>query len=377
MKLKTAVIGNDHYNTLNVVRALGREGIEVYLFVVSPTDRNFVRKSRYIKKSYTIKDEGNIENALISAYMEIGNGERIPLIATCDSVAAAVDSHLDTLSRHYILPSVAERQGALVTEMDKDRQLRHAAKAGFDVPQSVSLGLPEDIGRIKEVKSYPCLIKPETSFEASKKEFRICRDQKELGNALRELTSKVKRVLVQQFIPNDEVILIAGVRTNEGKHYIFGEVNKLKHSDDPENLGLNCLGVLLPDSPLAKLCERYTDEIDYRGCYSIEVLRTREAGKPERHSDYFLEINLRTDGLLYFYNRARINYPALWVKSCYGLDPVPEPVGKKIYGMTEFNYLRNYMGPSSLKDFLRADTFSIFSLSDLKPFIYKFIYHGK
>lgn len=67
---------------------------------------------------------------------------------------------------------------------------------------------------------------------------------------------------------------------------------------------------------------------------------------PERN--YFMEINLRTDGLL-FYNKAGINFQAIRVNSCYNYVSEIIPSKKDIYGMNEFLYLRNSMLGSFLK----------------------------
>ena len=92
-----------------------------------------------------------------------------------------------------------------------------------------------------------------------------------------------------------------------------------------------------------------------------------------------MEINLRSDGLLFFYDKAGVNYSRAWVETCLGKPVSPLKMNKDIvYGMNEFQYLKNFVNRKSLvsafRDFRKADAFSIFSPSDIMPFFYKFIY---
>ena len=366
------ILGNDHYNTLNVIRSLGVSGIEVYAIIVSDKLKSFVLKSRYISKGELVR-QADITH-IINKYAK--PDIRIPILGTCDSLAAFLDENYDILVKYFILPSIGNTQRMLVNEMDKNIQLKHAKKAGFDIPHSVAIQLNNLSDSTLTDIRYPCIIKPKESIEGSKNDFSICHNEDELKKNLKSLSGRLNQVLVQQFIPNDHVILIAGVRTHFGDNYVFGEINKLKHGCQPQNLGLNCIGVLNPTSELRDACINYVDSIDYHGCYSIEVVRIGTTSAPTQNMNFFIEINLRTDGLLYFYQKAGINFPEIWVKSCYGEKVNFIPSKQKVYGMNEFLYFRHYLSGSTFTDLLKTDIFSTFSIYDIKPFIYKFIYHN-
>lgn len=365
------VLGNDHYNTLNVVRSLGEAKIQVLAIIISDKPKSFVLKSKYIYNGEVLQHPD--ASYIINKYAN--SGTRIPILATCDSLAAFLDQHYDTLSKHFILPSVENTQGRLIHEMDKNIQLEHAEKAGFDIPESVAISLDNvdaiDLSGI----IYPCIIKPEESIGGSKSDFRICENEQELVHCLKVLANHLDRVLIQHFIPNDNVILIAGVRTPSNQNFIFGEIDKYKHSAQLHNLGLSCMGVLNPVSELRDACICYVDAIDYHGCYSIEVVRIT-ASNSALDKNFFIEINLRTDGLFYFYRKAGINFPAIWVNSCYNEKVNVTPSHNKIYGMNEFMYFRHCLSAAVFTDLFKTDIFSTFSLKDIKPFIYRFLYHG-
>lgn len=367
-KLKALVIGDDHENTLNVIRALGKEHIEVKVAVISRNKESFVLRSRYVNKGYCINSI--TVDKIIEWFAE--PDVKIPVLATSDSMAAFLDTNYDVLSQYFILPSVKCVQGYLLNEMNKEIQLQHAKKAGFDIPFSKSLDLKTDYRNNIHDIPFPCLIKPEESIYGCKDDFRICNDSSELKLELDALSKHLNKVLVQKFIPNDEVIVVSGVRTLSGENYIFGEINKLKHSKNLGYLGLNCLGVLRSETPMRDACLDYVNSIDYHGCFSIDIVRVTPPDNNMPVRNYFMEINLRTDGLLYLYNKAGINFPAIWVSSCYNYDIDINPSTKDIYGMNESLYMQQAMSGQFLKDLIKADTFSTFSTNDIKPFIHRF-----
>lgn len=368
------VIGNDHYNTLNVVRALGSKGLRTGVIIMSDDSKSIVLKSRWITF-------GNLCSAdlaipfLINKYAT--KNIRIPLIATDDASAALIDLNHDYLKRFFIVPSCKDSQGCLSEYMDKEIQLKYAHEAGFDIPFSIDIDLSIWSGIIPESLKFPCIVKPEKSIYGSKGDFRICQSKEELHNSLYELKHRISKVLVQDFIPNDEVILIGGVRGFNGDTYVFGEINKYKKGSKSHNLGLACMGVLSQYSSLRQLCIRLVDAMDYHGCFSIEILRPNKAASSTLEGNYFVEINLRTDGLYYFYTRGGINYPYIWYQCCKGENPQIKPAEKPIYGMNEFLYCREQLSFTLVKDLIKTDVFSLFDIHDIKPFISKILFNVK
>lgn len=360
------VVGNDHYNTLNVVRALGSADFNVDVYIISDKKKSFVLKSKYVSRSFIVN-----EDEIVNALLQDKSGEKKVLISTYDKIAAILDNSYNELSMHYVLPSVGHRQGGINLMMDKEKQTECAAKVGMKVPKTILIELDKNLDVEEFSLSYPCIIKPVESFKGSKNDFRFCRDENELQQDLNSIKGMFREVLVQQFIPNDEVILIGGVRTEEGKNYIHGEINKYKHSSAIHNMGLCCLGFWMPQTRLGELCDKLLEEIDYYGCYSIEFIRSHSIDNS--NGDYFIEINLRTDGLFYFYTEAGVNLPAIWASSCYG-NPIKLSCKKtKVFGMNEFLYLKSSLSPSSIFDFMKTNVFSVARFNDIKPLIYKIL----
>lgn len=372
--LRAVVVGNDHYNTLNVVRDLGRAGVAVDCVISSDKKHSFVLASKYVSDGHIVPENQDLADFLLHKYG--GIKARIPLISTCDKIAEELDKRYDDLSELFYMPNVGRRQGGIQEAMNKNNQISEAKKAGFSVPVSVSVALGNPDRTVLSEMKYPCIIKPESSINGSKHDFRICNDEQELMATLKTLPESIGNVLVQQYIPNDKVLVQNGVRTYDGKNYMAGVIDKFKHGTKFHNLGLNSLGRLTDSHILDACCNKYLESINYSGLYSFDVVEHRDASGETGY--YFMEINLRSDGLMFFYSAAGVNYPEIWVRSCLGL-PIEKPnMKREVIGMNEFQYIRNYLRPSHLftvvKDFMSANAFSIMSMRDFRPFISKLLH---
>lgn len=372
MKSKAIVIGNNHDNTLNVIRALGSDGFDVELLLLSKSKKNYITKSKYINKTRLFEHESD----LLQYLSETARCEKIPVITTSDSIAALIDRNFNMLKTKYQLPNCHNSAGYLIKEMDKERMTQVAQKCGFLVPKTISYrrNTPPQCNLLKYSElHYPVIIKPEQSILGSKDDFRICGSFDCLASTINRDLKHINAFLIQEFIPNDEVLLVAGARTLDGHVYQKGHINKSKHGKRLTNLGMNSLGILTSEDILKDNCCRYLSEIGYFGPYSFEFIR---------HNGliYFIEVNLRTDGLYFFFNHFGFNIPSIWAsngeKTCSRRE---RRLRYKVVGMCEFQYLKNYLSLShifsNIRDFANTDVFSIASLKDIKPFIYKILYH--
>ena len=86
-KRKAIVIGNNHDNTLNVIRALGQAGYDPVVLLVSPDDKNYILKSRYVNTFYIVSNEVEAKEFLLSKSELWG----LPAITTYDKVASVLD----------------------------------------------------------------------------------------------------------------------------------------------------------------------------------------------------------------------------------------------------------------------------------------------
>jgi len=366
------IIGPDHYNTLNCVRALGLAKLPFYLILISNGSKSFVDKSKYCKNVIKTNDYNDIYE-ILKTISAVNKNKQTHIITTNDKSAVEVDKHFCKLKNFFKIPNVSNLDGGIIREMDKNRQLEVANEVGFDVPQSKKISLQSfdlDINSI----IYPCIIKPQTSFTSSKDYFRICKNPEDLHKSITELKDKLDNCLIQQFVENKSIKLIGGVRTENNETIISGTIYKERIGHHHNTLGLAATGRFTDDMTLSHKCVDYLNRIDYHGPFSFEFVRGESQNK-----DYFLELNLRTDGLFYYYTKAGTNLPLIWVKNSSTLgNPLTQNRSlKAVTGMNEFLYLKEYFKIYNLrqvlKDFIHTDTFSIFSINDIRPFLYKLL----
>lgn len=369
MKGKIIIVGGDHENTLNVIRSVASCGYEPVGLIISDSKKCFITHSKYLKKYSIISSEDEAVEYLRA--LDTAN-DKIAIVCTSDSAAAILDRSRDKLKDKFFIPNCNNKPGSLVIEMDKNKMCEFAKEAGFNIPETKAISLDNYSVEFFKDFAFPAIVKPEESIGGLKTDFRVCKNFEELKSALAELSYNVKRVLVQEFIPNDKMSLISGVRTEKGTNYHLGLINKVRYGFKTHNLGLNAIGEWSPSKFMAEECDRFLDSIDYHGPYSIEFVTHK--GKT-----YFLEANYRTDVTIFIYAKVGLNIPVIWAESCYqGQVPVTLPGEKdKTRGMNEFLYVRLFVRPSKILmniiDFWRNNVFAIMSIKDPKPLIYKFL----
>ena len=97
------VIGDSFNNTLGLIRSLGEGGVDQTLILVGESDRMFVSKSRYLKKSQVFRI-WSIDECL-PILLSLNNGLHNQVImCTNDPAVAYVDKHESELSEFFITP---------------------------------------------------------------------------------------------------------------------------------------------------------------------------------------------------------------------------------------------------------------------------------
>lgn len=361
------VVGGDHPNTLWVIRSLGKRGYKSTVIVLSDKHLTFVGKSKYVKDTYVVQSVTELLNKL----HDLRFPKRTVLLATSDVTAKAIDSELSALSHKYICPNCANAQGRISYWMDKELMLQKAEECGFVVPQTTALALTDNIPTDIE---FPCIVKPQKSSDGSKDDFRICNSATDLAVALEGLKTNVKSVVIQKYLKPDYEASILCLRSRKYSLNIApGLLHKVRTCSSTNNMGMHTFCYV--DDNVSQLLDinvinKFLDQIDYEGLYSIEFCVVDAV-------PYFLEINLRVDGCQYVFTTAGANMPGLWADLNYGYPSEKCQIRKgRTYGMTEISYIKymNWKNPIEvILDLVKTDCFSIFSLTDIKPFLYKFL----
>lgn len=367
-KIKVVVIGGLHHNTLGVIRALGEAGIiakniKVILVGHNLNEKNFIVKSKYISgNNISYLEE---YNQITAQLMELAEDlEKRVIICCSDGTAEMVIANKEKLQDNYFLPETRVN----VTElMKKDVQTKIAQESGITVPESMVVNIHKKINWGK----YPCITKPIKSvLGAGKADIKISKTSDELNIALSKTDAEY--VQIQEFISKEMEFQIIGCSINEGERIIIPGYTKIVRQPENTNTGyLEYIPINKLENFDHNIIEKFIKKIGYSGLFSMEFIRDKN-GK-----DYFLEINMRNDGNAYCVTCAGVNLPYIW---CYygtyhKMPDVDLKFDKNIWFIPDFEDIRTGIKQcgffSWIKQFVNADSHSVFNIKDLKPFIYR------
>lgn len=297
---KAIIIGDSFNNTLGLIRSLGEGGVEQTVILIGDTDRLYIKKSRYLKKS-NIYQISNFNSCLELLLSIADKNCKDVLLCTNDKAATFIDENEEVLSKYYQTPMNGKKLG---NYMNKDKQCLIAKECGFDVPQSLIYHKGDDINIDFR---FPLIIKPLSSIKGEKSDIHICNDINELKQNL-YLDSSCYDFLIQEFIEKEYEINIVGISTDNGV-LAPGGIQKIRYY--PEIYSPCSFGHYRSISNFnfdIKPLQKFMDKIGYRGLFSIELLHCN--GK-----NYFLEVNFRNDGLAYAATVAGVNFPVIFLQN--------------------------------------------------------------
>lgn len=293
---KVIIIGNDHVNTLGVIRTFGENGIKPYVFVVSKTHNVSVIKSKYIYKYWICTDEEIALLTIMSVFKE--ETEKPVIIPTTDLATYKIDEIYDILSKNFIVPNLDGKQGNIIQLMDKYNQYNLVKKQHIKMAKSKLI----DICDSKQEFDFPCIMKPVISANGQKDDITICNNIQEYHQALKKLKElNYDKILLQEFIHYDYEVDIGGFSYN-GKTSVAGIIKKERIW--PQKKGSTTFGVVIPKEKYQDLInqiEKLMNHIHYNGIFDIDCFVYK--------SDIYInEINFRNGALSYAYGNAKFAY---------------------------------------------------------------------
>ncbi len=373
--MECVIVGGDHFNLLWLARSLGKEHIfpDIIILISSKT-KSFVTKTKYANRTFVVRSKEELIELLVSNHFR----EKMVLITAGDDVASAIDENYNRLNDKFFLPNCKEQQGKLVEAMDKKIMNDLANKVGINIPLTNKFDFSSDNVLDYDHIIYPCIVKPEKSFSGHKQDFRICYNKENLLEELSSIKSSCSEVLIQEYIEPDFEFLVNCVRLPNGENIIPGIIKKEMKGTNLYDLGMTFIArtdTNIDNYIDPQLIDKFINQYNYHGIYSIEFMFAK--GKA-----YFLELNLRSDATLFISTTNGVNLPFLWYNSFQIENKKTKQLQTKYseknsYGMAEVSYFKTtpFFHPiKMIKTIKRINCFSIFSWSDIKPFIYKFIY---
>lgn len=298
--MNTIVLGENHYNTLGLVRSLGEGDHKVFL-ILKRSHSNFVNKSKYIEQTFCIDNQDEILTAILKIYNKCN--DKPALFVASEEFADYVNEFYDTLSK-YCNCEGGGKSNSLNSIRSKDAMNSLALRCGLVIPQTSILEYEQSIPiNLK----YPVIVKSSVSVIDWKKAMKKCENFEDLKSHISSLKKDYFPILIQQFIKKDHEMMILGCSINGGET-VLCPVGHKKIRYYPNEYGLGSYSKsFLTDSdicvrPLVEKIKIFLSHINYSGLFSAEFV----------HIDnqyYFLEVNLRNDATSIMSTRCGFNLP--------------------------------------------------------------------
>ena len=168
-----AIVFNLFYNGLGVVRALGKNGIDV---IGLDSEKNPVGKySKYLSKFYQVPDPSKNETAFISSLIDIGSRFCVKaiLFPTNDSWSIAISKNHKLIKKYFFSYNPSYEIINKIINKKEFYNLMH--KNRILVPKTYSINNIEDFKLIRNSIKYPVILKPNSrnNINMSTKVFEI------------------------------------------------------------------------------------------------------------------------------------------------------------------------------------------------------------
>lgn len=373
---KVIVIGGNHHNALGIIRSLGQNGVNVYL-IVTEKKKSFITKSKYVSQYWnTTENEEEIIKILIDNFND--EREEPIIVPSSDKAANIIDKNFNLLSKKYILPNCGNKEGYISYLMNKEVMCKIASSLGLRTPKTWVIDLNEEDDILLQDIIYPCIMKPLRSVDGHRQDIIICEDYNDTKVTINKFRSMgYHEVLIQQFIKKEKEVGIVGCVTLNSKEIIIpGIIKKLR--EFPLNSGSSSFAKV--DFDIDKYLDvgkikKFLYKIQYYGIFDMEFLYSNK-------KLYFIEINFRNGGNSYALTKAGANVVYLWCLDAagYNISNKTKKIEESLYFMMDTRDFRHVINGDLnlfkwILDFFRTKAFLVFNIKDIKPFIFKFLYH--
>lgn len=314
----TVVVLSRNYSTgISVIRSLGEKGYTVDLIASAKEEgaSKMAGASKYLRnysEFVTAKVKAGDDDAVIQKLLEYASeASRLVLLPTDDYTASLVDKNRESLDGIFLMPGIVGA-GSLIHYMNKDVQCKMAEAIGLKAPKCWVIDLRGEL-EVPSDMVYPCYAKPIESFSGYKREMKTCHNAQELMDHLLWLKERFsdRSFLVQEFVDIDEEIDIEGVAM-DGDIVLPGVIHKEIVAG--WEIGVPLAGDMRKFDAYPGLKEIVTKLIEsyhYQGMFDLGI--NIVGGEY-----YFNEINLRSGGTNYVYNKSGVNLSDLFVQKILG-----------------------------------------------------------
>lgn len=377
------VIGVD-VSALNVVRGLGRKGIEVY--VLGSNSRDYAAVSRFARFMFCsdLTNEFEFIASLRVASRKIGR--KSVLICTSDLHVLYVSRNREVLSDDFIF--VMPEHKVIEDLMDKKNLNDFACLHGFPVPMTYFSSNRKDLCEIAAKIPYPCVVKPlyRTVYWSQHvppdKKVMKATSEKDLLNKLEEIGALDEQLILQEWIPggDEEIYFCLAYIDRDGKPLALLPGRKLRQY--PFLTGVTSMAESIVNSELAQLS---FDILSTGGCVglcSVEFKLDAAMGTFKMTEPTVGRVDLQEGVSI----SAGMNIPYIAYLDAVGMSPLPQtdysPSVKWLNEPFEFNsYLAWNKSDGSSGSFFKhyggKRTYALLAKDDPMPFARFLVQAGK
>ncbi|WP_306549710.1 GNAT family N-acetyltransferase [Desulfobulbus sp.] len=317
-------VRHDGSTLLSMIRALGRNGVPVYLLVKGPL--TYTGKTRYAHRieQFTgdITDQELIQR-LTAMLAAMGSCKQKPVMMhITENDIFNLHSIRPFLEKHFtILP-----MGDVGHYLEKANQLPPAVEAGFCVPQSMVLQSADELDAVCERMQFPIIVKPLARHTVGNFLEKVLIYDSPAGfveQAKQFFDDERTKLLAQEYIPgsDQDVLLFMASCDVLGRARAYVSGHKLRQK--PPGFGLMSSGVIHQDDKMEeksiKLCELFK----IGGFIGIEAKRRQGT-----QDLYYIETNFRPEAISPLAEIAGTNlvldtYLAAIGEPCFACPPRP------------------------------------------------------
>lgn len=315
MTQKVIIIGIGFASRLGLIRAVAKTGAEIDVIVVGhekPTPIDC--RSKYVRRVFYCN--GNSQKKLLDFLTKecIDPQKKAVLIPANDFAASVLDKNLDLLEKHFLIPHINHRQGAITEWMNKEKQKQLAQDCGIKVAESTNIVICNSKYQIPQGIKYPCFTKTRAYTTGYKQTLHKCDDEQALRRVLEFLAGKYHNmtIMVEEYKDIDTEYAVVGF--SDGKEVIIPGVIEILDMAKGNDKGVALKGKIMPTNGYGTLVEQFRQmmrSIGFVGLFDIDFYRCKD--------DFFFgEINLRIGGSGYAVLKMGVNLPAMFVNSITG-----------------------------------------------------------
>lgn len=364
---KVILIGSSHHNTLGIVRGFGRNGIKPYGILID-NGKKAVGKSKYWADYSVVDNLSDIIPLLMEKYSH--EDIRPVIIPVFDEDAAIIDQNYNSLKEYFLMPSIDEKQGAIVNLMDKQTQYEWAVNRGIKMLPSKVLDISQQAAKVE----LPVILKPVASIEGKKYHIRICQTNREYEEAMAMYEANgYERILAQRYLSDRKEYCCSGaVSRSGGMEYTV--VENIRNW--PKEYGVGSYAAVVTEKRVLQYAGKLLSEaikIGYAGPIDIEFFRDAKG------EFYLNEYNWRCSGRNYASLCMGI-YPVVdYYFECIGVRQMTSHYTRKNgFVCDERIDLRNVLNRNItliqwLKDVKKAKGFSFWDSRDMLPALYEYM----